>query len=487
MIDLDNLTIRKAHKALVHGELKVADLCNAYLKNIESKNPELNAYLEVFDDVVEQAKNAQKMIDEGSATLLTGIPFAIKDNILIKGRRAGSASKILEGYVAPYDATAIEKLKNAGAIFVGRTNMDEFAMGSSTENSAYGPTKNPHDPTRVPGGSSGGSAAAVSMNGALCALGTDTAGSVRQPAGFCGCVGLKPTYGAVSRHGLMALGSSLDQVGPMARTVEDAEIVFNFIRGKDPLDSTTIPDHEYSSARVSDKLKNGNLVVGVPRNLVGGGGVDKDVLENFESSIKKLSDLGYEIVDIELPHAKYSLPAYYIMLPGEASSNLARFDGVKYGLHISGDSLLDDYLKTRGEGFGPEPTRRILIGTYILSAGYYDAYYAKSQEARKLIAKDFSDSWKKVDIIITPTSPTPAFKLGEKVSDPISMYLADVFTVPSNIAGIPTISVPSGVVERDGKKLPLGIQFLAPHCREDLLFKIGKEFLGEAGMTTLVN
>lgn len=486
MIDLKDLTIRKAHKSLTHGEYSVVDLCNAYLRNIKEKNSGLNVYLEVFDDVAEQAKRAQKMFDDGTATVLTGIPFAVKDNILIKARKAGSASKILDGYKAPYSATAIEKLEKAGVIFLGRTNMDEFAMGSSTENSAYGPTKNPHDENRVPGGSSGGSAAAIAMEGALCSLGTDTAGSVRQPSAFCGCVGLKPTYGAVSRNGLMALGSSLDQIGPIAKTVEDSEIIFNFIRGQDPLDSTTISDRDYSAARVSENIKNGQLIVGVPRTLVASGGMDADVLENFESSIDKLKNLGYEIVDVELPHVKYSLPAYYIMLPGEASSNLARFDGVKYGKHVAGDKLLDDYLQTRGAGFGPEPRRRILLGTYVLSSGYYDAYYNKSQEVRKLIIKDFAEAWKKIDIMFMPTTPTPAFKLGEKTHDPVSMYLADVFTVPSNIAGIPTISVPSGTVDRDGKPLPLGVQFLSPHCREDLLFKIGKEFLGEAGMTTLI-
>lgn len=480
MIDTKELTIKKAHKHLTHGDFTVAELCDAYLKNIKKKNKEINAFLEVFD-IDEQVKQAQKMIDEGSATVLTGIPIAVKDNILIEGKRAGAASKILEGYVATYSATAIKKLEKAGAIFIGRTNMDEFAMGSSTENSAYGPTRNPHDTDRVPGGSSGGSAAAIAMEGAMVALGSDTAGSVRQPAAFCGCVGLKTTYGSVSRHGLIALGSSLDQIGPMAKTVEDAEIVFNFIRGYDSLDSTTISDDVYASARESRPGDTRPMRVGVPRSLIEGGGVDPDVLKNFEHSLTRLKDLGYEIVDIELPHVKYSLPAYYIMLPGEASSNLARFDGMKYGLHVSGDKLLDDYLKTRGTGFGPEPRRRILLGTYVLSSGYYDAYYNKSQEVRKLITKDFNNAWKKVDIIMTPTSPTPAFKLGEKTQDPVSMYLADVFTVPTNIVGIPTISVPSGHVMRDHKSLPLGVQFFSPNCREDLLFQIGKDFSGEKG------
>ncbi len=489
MIDIKNLTIKKTHKHLTHRDFSVAELCDTYLYSIKEKNKDINAFLEVFDDVSVQARRAQKMIDDGKATLLTGIPIAVKDNILIEGRKVGAASKILDGYVASYSATAIKKLEEAGAIFIGRTNMDEFAMGSSTENSAYGATKNPHDLSRVPGGSSGGSAAAVAMDGALVALGSDTAGSVRQPASFCGCVGLKTTYGSVSRSGLIALGSSLDQIGPITKTVHDAEIIFDAIRGADVLDSTTIPDQIYADARAVSNAKPasktssgpsaGKMIIGVPRKLIEGGGIDADVLDNFENSIKRLKEMGYEIKNIELPHAKYSLPAYYIMLPGEASSNLARFDGMKYGLYESGDKLLDDYLLTRGKGFGPEPRRRILLGTYVLSSGYYDAFYNKSQQARKLIGQDFVNAWKEVDIIMTPTTPTPAFKLGEKVMDPVSMYLADVFTVPSNIVGIPTISVPSGSALREGKTLPLGVQFFSPHCREDLLFKIGKEFLGE--------
>jgi len=476
MIDTRTLTIKKAHEHLLNKDFSVAELCDTYLFTIKEKDKEIGAFLETFDDVADQCRRAQKMFEDGTATLLTGIPIAVKDNILIEGKKVSAASKILEGYVASYNATAIKKLQDAGAVFIGRTNMDEFAMGSSTENSAYGVTRNPHDTTRVPGGSSGGSAAAVAMDGAMVALGSDTAGSVRQPAAFCGCVGLKTTYGSVSRHGLIALGSSLDQIGPITKNVSDAEIVFNFLRGQDSFDSTTISDETYTSRQSAIPKK---LKIGVPRTLIEGGGIDADVLENFEQSIKRLKDLGHEIKNIELPHAKYSLPAYYIMLPGEASSNLARFDGLRYGLHVSGDKLLDDYLLTRGQGFGPEPRRRILLGTYVLSSGYYDAFYNKSQKARELIGQDFVKAWKDVDVVITPTTPTPAFKLGEKMMDPVSMYLADVFTVPSNIAGIPTISVPSGSVLREGKTLPLGIQFISPQCREDILFAVGKEFSGE--------
>lgn len=484
MIDLKNLTITKAHEHLKKGDFSVAELCDTYIVSIREKDPQIHAFLEVYSDVANQARRAQKMFQDGTATVLTGIPIAVKDNILVEGKTVSAASKILENYTATYSATVIKKLQAAGAVLIGRANMDEFAMGSSTENSAFGVTKNPYDQTRVPGGSSGGSAASVAMDGALAALGSDTAGSVRQPAAFCGVVGLKTTYGSISRNGLIALGSSLDQIGPIAKTVTDVEALFAIMRGEDKLDSTTIPDVQYEAtqkkfADKAMKTENGGpkLKIGVPHALLDG--LDPDVSKNFEAAQVALKKLGHEIVEVELPHAKYSLPAYYIMLPGEASSNLARFDGMKYGLYASGDRLIDDYLKTRGEGFGPEPRRRILLGTYVLSSGYYDAYYNKSQEARRLIAKDFADAWKKVDLIITPTTPTPAFKLGEKVQDPVSMYLADVFTVPSNIAGIPTISVPSGTVEREGKALPLGLQFIGPHCSENLLFRIGKEFLGE--------
>lgn len=479
-INLSDLTIKSTHKHLAHGDFSVNDLCDAYLEVIEKKNPDINAYLEVFDDIKKQADLAQKKFDNNEADVLTGIPFAVKDNMLIEGKHVSAASKILAGYKAPYNATAIAKLENSGSIFLGRANMDEFAMGSSTENSAFGVTKNPHDTSRVAGGSSGGSAAAVAMEGALAALGSDTAGSVRQPASFCGCVGLKTTYGSVSRYGLIAMGSSLDQIGPITKTVTDSEIIFNKIRGYDRFDSNSITDEAYADARaVSSADAKKQLVLGVPHEFLKTKGIDPDVLANFESSVKRFKDLGYRIEEIELPNIKYSLPVYYIILPGEVSSNLARFDGVKFGSHVSGDKLLDDYLKTRTEGFGPEPRRRIILGTYVLSAGYYDAYYNKAQEVRKFISEDFAKAFKKVDAILTPTTPTPAFKIGEKTADPLQMYLADVFTVPPNIVGIPTLSVPSGTVEREGKKLPLGLQIMSPHCREDLLFKIGKEFCGE--------
>ncbi len=471
-INLEKLTIKSTHEHLRNGDFSAVDLAEAYLKNIEEKNPEINAYLEVFDDVLEKAKQADEIIANGQELqLLTGIPIAIKDNILIKGKKASSASKILENYKATYDATVIRKLKEQGAILLGRTNMDEFAMGGSTENSAYGVTKNPHDLSRVPGGSSGGSAAAVAMQGALGAFGSDTGGSIRQPASFCGIVGLKPTYGVVSRNGLMAMSSSLDQIGPFSKTVEDSEILFNTIKGYDRLDSTSSPDSFHESTESQKKEK---LIIGVPRDFLEEG-VDKEVLDNFNKSLNSLHDKGYEIRDISLPNVKYSLAVYYIIMPAEASTNLARYDGVRYGLHEHGEDLLHDYINTRGVGFGKEVRRRILLGAHVLSSGYYDAYYNKANAVRQLITSDFDKAFSEVDIIATPTSPTPAFKIGEKKNNPLQMYLADIFTVPANIAGIPSVSVPSGTTKKDGKDIPLGIQFMSSFFEERLLFKVGKD------------
>jgi len=423
--------------------------------------------------VLEQADEADKRLKaKKDVHVLTGIPLAMKDNILIKGRRAGAASKILEGYYATYDATVSRKLKEAGAVFLGRTNMDEFAMGGSTENSAYGPTKNPHDTSRVPGGSSGGSAAAVSMNGALAALGSDTGGSIRQPASFCGLVGLKPTYGSVSRYGLMAMGSSLDVIGPFAKTVEDAQIIFDAIHGKDPLDSTTISENTYGVKTLPKKF-----VVGVPYDFALGEGLHKTSAENFKKNIQHLEAAGCEIREVALPNIKYSLASYYIIIPAEVSSNVARYDGVKFGALEEGKDLLGDYLLTRGRLFGKEVRRRIILGTYVLSAGYYDAYYGKAVAVRSLIRADFKKVFDSgVHAVVTPTAPSPAFKIGEKTGDPLQMYLEDIFTVPANVAGIPAISIPSGTADIDSKKLPLGVQFMAAHGQEQLLFEIGKKF-----------
>ncbi len=470
MIDLKSLTIKKAHESLKKGEFTCRELAGEYLKAIREKNGELNAYLEIFDDVLLQADEAQKKFTNGSATILTGIPLAIKDNILIEGRKVSSASKILENYFASYDATVIVKLKEQGVVFVGRTNLDEFAMGGSTENSAYGVTRNPHDTSRVSGGSSGGSVVAVAAHMALGALGSDTGGSVREPAAFCGIVGFKPTYGKVSRYGLMAMGSSLDCIGSIANTVEDAEIIFSAIVGNDPLDSTSLKNVIDKKDSKKEKFK-----IGVPWSLVNQEGIDAGVKKNFMEAVEKLKNIGCEVKDVSLPNMDLALATYYILMPAEASTNLARFDGVRYGLHKDGKNFQEDYLLTRGRGFGPEVRRRILLGTYVLSAGYYDAYYGKAQNVRNLLKKEFEDAFKIFDLILTPTAPMPAWKVGEK-SDPLSIYLADIFTITANIVGVPAISVPSGDIEIDGKKLPLGIQFMAPHGGEDMLFEVGKKF-----------
>ncbi len=471
-IDVSKLTIRSAHDGLVKKAFTAKALAEAYLAEIEAQDGDIHAFLEVYDDVEDQAHEAQKKIDAGKATMLTGIPVALKDNILIKGRRVGAASKILEGYHAPYDATAVKKLRDQGVVFLGRTNMDEFAMGGSTENSAYGPTRNPHDPARVPGGTSGGSAAAVAAHFATAALGSDTGGSIRQPASFCGLVGLKPTYGAVSRHGLMAMGSSLDQIGPLTRTVEDAKTIFEAIRGNDPLDGTTIAEATYPRPPHGKKT-----VIGVPRKFTNTKGVDAAVAKNFEESLTKLQNAGCEVRDIEMPNVPYSLAVYYVVMPAEASSNLARFDGIRFGLHVDGATLLDDYRKTRGQGFGREVRRRIILGTYVLSAGYYDAYYNKAVKVRSLIAADFKKAFDAgVHAVATPTSPVPAFKIGEKASDPLEMYLADIFTVTANITGLPAISVPSGSADLGPRRLPLGLQLQANYGREDILFEISEKF-----------
>jgi len=468
MIDLKNLTITEARKKLDEKVFSAVDLAKTYLAEIEKKNGELNAYLEVYGDVLEQAKVADDLIAKGESYSLLGIPLAIKDVILIKGRKASAASKMLENYIAAYDSTVIAKLKKQGAIFLGRTNTDEFAMGGSTENSAFGVTRNPHDTSRVAGGSSGGSIVAVAANLALGALGSDTGGSIRLPASFCGVVGMKPTYGRVSRYGLIAMGSSLDCISPTAKNASDAKIIYDVIHGHDVLDSTSIEDTTYPSTPIKK-------VIGVPWDLVNAEGVDLKVKENFKQSIDKLEKAGFKIKDISIKNIDIALAIYYIIMPAEASTNLSRFDGVRYGLHKDGADLLGDYMQTKGAGFGPEVRRRILLGTYVLSAGYYDAYYGKAQIARNKLKKEFEKAFNDVDIIATPTSTSVAWKIGEK-SDPLSVYLADIFTVTANIVGVPAMSLPSGVVEIEGKELPLGIQFMAPHGAEELLFEVGKKF-----------
>ncbi|MCX6787234.1 MAG: Asp-tRNA(Asn)/Glu-tRNA(Gln) amidotransferase subunit GatA [Candidatus Kaiserbacteria bacterium] len=471
---LNEMTIAEAARALRARECSVRELWDACAAAAHAKNPELHAYLEIFsseggfasggdaDDAAISA--AQRRIDGNDPSLLCGIPLAIKDNILIEGKIASAASKMLENYHATYDATVIKKLKEAGALFLGRTNMDEFAMGSSTEHSAFGPTKNPHDVSRVPGGSSGGSAAAVAGHLCIAALGSDTGGSIRQPAAYCGIVGLKPTYGAVSRNGLIAMGSSLDQIGPLAKTTEDAQILYEAIAGRDPLDATTIPDGLYPSHAKNKKI-------GVPWDLLEKG-IDSGLYSQFKETLEKLSESGYEIVPITFPPMQYALASYYVVMPAEVSTNLARLDGMRYGLAKRSATLLDDYIDSRTEGFGEETRRRILLGTFVLSSGYIDAYYRKANAVRESLRREYNEAFKKCDAIAFPTTPSPAFKFGEK-SDPLAMYLEDIFTVTANLTGMPALSVPMGTVEREGKRLPVGIHFTAPHQAEDILFSLG--------------
>ncbi|MBI5470063.1 Asp-tRNA(Asn)/Glu-tRNA(Gln) amidotransferase subunit GatA [Candidatus Kaiserbacteria bacterium] len=466
-MNLSDITIAGARASLDAKEFSARELTDTYLYEIEKKDKDIHAYLEVWGKEARmEADAADATIARGESKPLTGIPLAIKDNILIHGRVASAASKILENYVASYDATVIQKLKKQGAVFLGRTNMDEFALGSSTENSAYGPTKNPHDLERVPGGTSGGSAAAVAARMALAALGSDTGGSIRQPAAFCGIAGLKPTYGEVSRSGLMAAASSLDQIGTLGKSVADARILFEAIRGHDDLDSTSLPDSLLT--RVKPKK------IGVPRKFLEKG-VDADVLTAFEETLTRLRERGYEIVDIELPSLPYSLAVYYIINPAEVSTNLARYDGIRYGVRADAATIGEVYEKSRSYGFGPETRRRILVGTFVLSSGYADAYYRKARAVREVLRADFASVFNTVDAIAVPTTPTPAFKLGENTSDPLAMYAEDIFTVPINLAGVPAISVPMGGVNREGYDLPLGFQLIAPHRGEATLFAIGSD------------
>ena len=468
MIELSKLTIKEAGKLLRDKKISSVELTELYLAEIKKRNKDIFAYLEIFDDAIEQARLADKMIADGKGSELTGIPFAMKDNILIEGKISSGGSKILENYTATYDSHVYELLREEGAVVLGRANMDEFAMGSSTETSAFGNTKNPVNTGYVPGGSSGGPAATVAGDMALYSLGSDTGGSIRQPAAYCGLVGLKPTYGAVSRYGLMALASSLDCIGPFTKTVEDAEIVFNTISKHDERDATNIPEKK----REEIAKNNNGKVIGVPVDFLAMDGIEKDVLENFNKSIEKLKKEGYKIKEIKLPSFEYSLAVYYILQPAEASSNLARYDGMRYGFREKGKDLLDTYIKTRKAGFGAEVKRRIMLGTYVLSSGYYDAYYYKAEQVRNLIKAEAKKAFEDVDVIATPTTPSTAFKFGEK-QDPISMYMADIFTTPANLAGLPAISIPSG---EDEHGLPFGIQFIAPHFSEKKLFEIGKDF-----------
>ena len=475
-MELTELTISQAHKGLLKKEFSALDLCKAYLDRIKNRDKKIFAYLTVSEKLaMSQAQKVDEMIAKGGKIpLLAGIPMAIKDLLMVKGLKCTAGSKILENYIAPYDATVIKKLRAQGAVILGKTNMDEFAMGASGERSAFGPTKNPYDLTRVPGGSSSGSAAAVADNMACYALGTDTGGSIRQPSSFCGTVGIKPTYGAVSRYGLMAMCCSLDHVGAITKTVEDAKIVFDAIKGKDTMDSTSV--ETISNAKVQMPKIN-ELKIGIPKEYFIEG-IDPEVERLVKQAVKKYEQMGAKVQEISLPHTEYAIATYYIIVPSEISANMARYDGIKYGYstvkskkHKSQD-LLDVYLKSRVEGFGEEVRRRIIIGTYALSSGYYDAYYLKAQKVRTLIKKDFEKAFEKVDIILAPTTPTPAFKIGENVSDPLTMYLCDVFTAPLDLAGLPGISIPCGKINN----LPVGLQVMGNYFEEDKVFQVAQIF-----------
>ena len=473
-MDLGSLTIDAARSAIEGRKTTAAALAEAYYQKIEAEDPQIGAYLQLSKDrALAKAGEIDAWVAKGEKLPpLGGIPVAIKDVMVTRGVRTTAGSKILGDYVPPYDSTAVARLEGAGALVLGKTNCDEFAMGSSNENSAWRPVHNPRDRTRVPGGSSGGSAAAVTADMAVVALGSDTGGSIRQPAAFCGVVGLMPTYGRVSRYGLIAFASSLDRIGPLAKTVKDAAMVLRAIAGRDPMDATSadlpVPDYVAELEKPVRALK-----VGVGKEYFGEG-LDPEVRVAVEAAIQKLAELGCEVVPVSLPHTKYAIPTYYIVATAEASSNLARFDGVRYGYRVRGaHSLSEMYRRSRDQGFGPEVKRRIMLGTYALSAGYYEAYYLKAQKVRTLLARDFDEAFQKVDAIVTPTSPTGAFKLGEKVDDPLAMYLADIYTVTADLVGIPGISVPCG---RTKENLPVGLQILGKLFDEATILRLAYRY-----------
>jgi len=470
---LHQMTAHQLHGLLSSKEVTSREITESVLKRIEEVEGRIHAFITLTPEMaLEQAAAADARIQKGDAGALTGIPLALKDVICTRGLRTTCGSHILDNFIPPYDATVTEKLRAAGAVFVGKTNMDEFAMGSSTENSYFGPSRNPWDRERIPGGSSGGSAAAVAADECIASLGSDTGGSIRQPAACCGIVGMKPTYGRVSRYGLVAFASSLDQIGPFSKDVRDTALVLKAISGHEPRDSTSVdlPVPDYTRALVDDVR---GMILGVPRET-SGEGVDPQVAESVQEAIEVLKKLGAGIVEVSLPHSAYALAVYYIIAPCEASSNLARYDGVKYGFRAPGSQdLLDMYQETRWQGFGAEVKRRIMLGTYALSAGYYDAYYLKASRVRTLIRQDFEKAFEKCDAIVLPTTPTPAFKIGEKVDDPLQMYLSDIFTIPCNLAGLPGLSLPCGF-SREG--LPLGLQILGNLFQEEKILRVAYAF-----------
>ena len=469
-MELNLQTVESVRAAIAEKRLTASSLVESFYQRIKSEDREIHAYLTLCEErALQQAERIDRIAAAGGPLPpLAGVPVGIKDVMVTRGVRTTAGSKILENFIPPYDCTAAARMEAAGAIVLGKLNCDEFAMGSSNENSAYGPVRNPHDKSRVPGGSSGGSAAAVAAGLAVATLGSDTGGSIRQPASFCGVVGLMPTYGRVSRYGLIAFASSLDHIGPLTRTVKDAAIILRVIAGRDPLDSTSadvpVPDYEVDLAKPVSGLK-----IGVPQEYFGEG-LDPEVRTAVEAGIDKLLAAGCEIIPISLPHSKYAIPTYYVIATAEASANLARFDGVRYGHRSKNARTLSEmYRRSRDEGFGPEVKRRIMLGTYALSSGYYDAYYQKAQRVRALITRDFQEALQKVNAIVTPTAPTPAFKLGEKTDDPLAMYLADIYTVTADLAGVPGISVPCGKAQSG---LPIGLQVLGRHFDEATVLRV---------------
>ena len=467
------LTIEEAGKKLASGEITSVELTKSVLERIKSVDDKVKAYLIVNEEgaLKAAAESDERRKSGNTIGSLDGVAICLKDLICVKDQETTASSNILKGFIPPYDSTVAHKLKEAGAVLIGKTNCDAFAHGSSTENSDFFTTKNPWDLERIPGGSSGGSAAAVAADECIAAIGTDTGGSIRQPASLCGVVGLKPTYGRVSRNGVIAMASSLDVVGPFTKSVKDCAIMLEAISGKDKYDATTLNDDVPSYANNIKKVS--DIRVGVPKEYFAEG-TDSDVLDRINNAIKILKQQGATIVDISLPSTDYALSLYYILQPAEVSSNLSKYDGIRYGFSTLRDdkdqSIEEVYFTSRGKGFGDEAKRRVMLGTYVLSAGYYDAYYRKAMKLRTLVKQDFAKAFEKVDVILTPVSPTPAFKLGEKTDDPVQMYLSDIFTVPINPAGVPAMSLPVGFVERDGKKLPVGLQIIAPMLGEQIIF-----------------
>lgn len=469
---LQALTVHEALQGLAAGDFTSVQLTEACLAQIEAVDGQIRAFLQVTaEQALAQAEAADRRRAAGETAPLLGIPLAIKDVLATRGVETTCGSRILQGFVPPYSATAVQRLEEAGMVMLGKTNTDEFAMGSSTENSGYFPTRNPWDPERVPGGSSGGSAAAVAAQEALAALGTDTGGSVRQPASLCGVVGLKPSYGRVSRYGLVAYASSLDQIGTLTRDVEDAALLLNVIAGHDPLDSTSMPAPvpDYTAALTGDIR---GVRIGLPAEYFVEG-MQPAVEAAVRAAVEELARLGAEIVPIHLPNTDKALPVYYLVAPAEASANLARYDGVRFGFSAGAESMLENFRQTRGQGFGPEVKRRIMLGTYALSAGYYDAYYLKAQQVRTLIKRDFEEAFQQVDVIAGPVSPTTAFRIGEKVENPIEMYLSDIFTISVNLAGICGISVPCGF---DEQGLPIGLQLIGPYLGEERILRVAHAY-----------